>query len=32
MSVAVIMGRLTILVGVSFEILIQSLPEHMLPV
>ncbi len=31
MSVAVIMGGLTTLVGVSFEILIQSLPEHMLP-
>jgi hypothetical protein len=32
MSVAVIMGTLTILVRVSFAILIQSLPEHMLPV
>jgi hypothetical protein len=32
MSAAVIMGRLTILVSVPFEILIQSLPEHMLPV
>jgi hypothetical protein len=30
MIVAVIMGRLTILMGVSFEILIQSLPEHVL--